>query len=173
MGSATPPSRCLGELTFPEVRARLRETSILCLPMGAMEQHGRHLPLNTDAVIAEELARRIIARWGDEFDLWLLPTVFIGLSREHDWAPGTLSLSMQNFVALLKELAREIVRSLPARNVLVVNGHGGNRGVLENLMHELYSELRLNTCVIHPFDLARQRHRVQAWTFMRARTRPR
>jgi creatinine amidohydrolase/Fe(II)-dependent formamide hydrolase-like protein len=123
--------------------------------MGAMEQHGRHLPLNTDAVIAEELGRRIIARWGDEFDLWLLPTVFIGLSREHDWAPGTLSLSMQNFVALLKELAREIVRSLPTRNVLVVNGHGGNRGVLETLMHELYSELRLNTCVIHPFDLAR------------------
>jgi hypothetical protein len=66
MGSATPPSRCLGELTFPDVRARLRETSILCLPMGAMEQHGRHLPLNTDAVIAEELARRIIARWGDD-----------------------------------------------------------------------------------------------------------
>jgi creatinine amidohydrolase/Fe(II)-dependent formamide hydrolase-like protein len=123
--------------------------------MGAIEQHGRHLPLNTDAVIAEELARRIIARWGDEFDLWLLPTVFIGLSPEHDWAPGTLSLSMQNFVALVKELAREIVRSLPARNVLVVNGHGGNRGALENLMHELYSELRLNTCVIHPFDLAR------------------
>jgi creatinine amidohydrolase/Fe(II)-dependent formamide hydrolase-like protein len=39
--------------------------------MGAMEQHGRHLPLNTDAVIAEQLTRRIVVRWGDEFDLWL------------------------------------------------------------------------------------------------------
>jgi creatinine amidohydrolase/Fe(II)-dependent formamide hydrolase-like protein len=122
--------------------------------MGAMEQHGWHLPLNTDAVIAEELARRIIARWGEEFDLWLLPTVFIGLSREHDWAPGTLSLSILNFVGLLKELAREIARSLPARNVLIVNGHGGNRGVLETVMHELHSELHLNTCMIHPFDLS-------------------
>jgi creatinine amidohydrolase/Fe(II)-dependent formamide hydrolase-like protein len=155
MASAASASRSVGELTSAEVRQLLRQTSILCLPIGAMEQHGLHLPLNTDAIIAEELARRIIARCGDEFDLWLLPTVFIGLSREHDWAPGTLSLSIQNFVALLKELARELVRSLPARNMLIVNGHGGNRGVLENLMHELYSELHLNTCVVHPFDLAK------------------
>jgi len=122
--------------------------------MGAMEQHGRHLPLNTDAVIAEQLARRMVARWGDKLDLWLLPTLSFGLSREHHWAPGTLSLSIQNFVALVKELAREIVRSLPARNLLIVNGHGGNRGVLETLMLELYSELRLNACAIHPFDLS-------------------
>jgi creatinine amidohydrolase len=154
MVSATPPGRCLGDLTYPEVRAYLRETSILCLPMGAMEQHGSHLPLNTDAVIAEELARRIIARWGEEFDLWLLPTIFIGLSREHDWAPGTLSLSIGNFVALAEELAREIARSLPARNLLIVNGHGGNRGVLDTLMRELHAELRLNACAIHPFDLS-------------------
>src|ERR1700738_1624808 len=125
MGSATPPSRCLGELTFPEVRACRRETSILCLPMGAMEQHGAHLPLNTDAVIAEELARRIVARWGNEFDLWLLPTISISLSREHDWAPGPLSLAIQSFVALLKDIAREIVRALPARNIAVISGHGG------------------------------------------------
>ncbi|HEY7244301.1 MAG TPA: creatininase family protein [Xanthobacteraceae bacterium] len=155
MGAATPPSRCLGELTFAELGGLLRESSILCLPMGAMEQHGRHLPLNTDAVIAEELARRIVARWGDEFDLWLLPTIFVGLSREHDWAPGTLSLSIQSFAAVMTELAREIVRSLPARNLLIVNGHGGNRGVLGALMLELHSELRLNACAIHPFDLSR------------------
>ena len=44
----------LGELTFPDVSRWLKETSILCLPIGAFEQHGAHLPLNTDAVIAEE-----------------------------------------------------------------------------------------------------------------------
>src|SRR3974390_3392321 len=91
--------RSLGELTFPEIRRRLKETSVLCLPIGAIEQHGPHLPLNTDAGIAD--------RWGDEFDLWLLPTVPISLSREHDWAPGTLSLGIETFVALIKELARE------------------------------------------------------------------
>jgi creatinine amidohydrolase len=155
MASGASVGRAVGELTFPEISRRLTETSILCLPIGAIEQHGAHLPLNTDAVIAEELARRIVARWGKEFDLWLLPTVVISLSREHDWAPGTLSLTIQTFVALLKDLAREIVRALPARNVVIVNGHGGNRGILDNLMHELQSELALNVCVIHPFDLAK------------------
>src|SRR5262249_61379775 len=86
---------------------------------------------------------------------WQLPTVPISLSREHDWAPGTLSLSIQTFVALLRELARDIVRAVPARNLAIVNGHGGNRGVLDNLLHELRGDFGLNACVLHPFDLAR------------------
>ena len=101
-------------------------------------------------VVAEELTRRIVARWGDELDLWQLPTISISLSREHDWAPGTLSLSIQNFVALLRDLARDIVRALPARNLVIVNGHGGNRGVLDKLIHELRGDFALNACVIHP-----------------------
>jgi creatinine amidohydrolase len=146
--------RSLGELTFVEVSQRLQQTSILCLPLGAIEQHGPHLPLNTDVIIAEEFLRRMIARWGEAFDLWQLPSMAVGLSREHDWAPGTLSLTIQNFVALLRNLAGEIVRALPARNLVIVNGHGGNRGVLDNLMHELTGDFGLNTCAIHPFDLA-------------------
>jgi creatinine amidohydrolase len=152
---ARPPSvRSLGELTSPEVSRFLKATSILCLPIGAIEQHGAHLPLDTDVVVAEELARRIVTRWGDELDLWQLPTVSVSLSHEHDWAPGTLSLSIQNFVALLRDLARNIVRALPARNLVIVNGHGGNRGVLDNLIHELRGDFAINACVIHPFDLA-------------------
>jgi creatinine amidohydrolase len=147
--------RSLGELTFPEVSGKLTPSSILCLPIGAIEQHGAHLPLNTDVVVAEGVARALIARWGDAFDLWQLPTLSIGLSREHDWAPGTLSLSVQTFATLLKEMGREIVRALPARNLAIVNGHGGNRGILEGLLHELRGDLAINACVIHPFDLAR------------------
>jgi creatinine amidohydrolase len=147
--------RSIGELTFPEISRKLKASSILCLPIGAIEQHGAHLPLNTDVIVAEEVTRALIARWGDQFDLWQLPTLAISLSREHDWAPGTLSLSVQTFAALLKETAREIVRALPARNLAIVNGHGGNRGILENLLHELHGDLELNACVIHPFDLAR------------------
>ena len=154
MGRSRFP-RSIGELTFPEISGKLKQSSILCLPIGAIEQHGAHLPLNTDVVVAEELTRALIARWGDEFDLWQLPTLSISLSREHDWAPGTLSLSVQTFAALLKEIGREIVRALPARNLAVVNGHGGNRGILENLLQELRGDLALNACVIHPFDLAK------------------
>ncbi|HEV2956556.1 MAG TPA: creatininase family protein [Xanthobacteraceae bacterium] len=150
----TRSPRSIGELAFPEISGKLKASSILCLPIGAIEQHGAHLPLNTDVVVAEEVTQALIARWGDQLDLWRLPTLSVSLSREHDWAPGTLSLSVQTFAALLKELAREIVRALPARNLAIVNGHGGNRGILENLLHELRGDFALNACVIHPFDLA-------------------
>ena len=147
-------TRAIGDLTFPEVSQRLRETSILLLPVGAFEQHGPHLPLNTDTIIAEELARRMVARWGETHDLWLLPAVSISVSREHDWAPGTLSLSIENFIAVVRNLAQDIIRSLPARNLVILNGHGGNRGVLETLVRDLTRDGALNCCVIHPHDLA-------------------
>ena len=153
--ASAPIRRTIGELTSPEISRALKGNSILCLPLGAIEQHGPHLPLDTDVVIAEGLTRRIVVRWGDEFDLWQLPTLPIGLSREHDWAPGTLSLSIQGFSALLRDLAGTMVRALPARNLAIVNGHGGNRGILDNLLHELQGDFGLNACVIHPFDLAK------------------
>jgi creatinine amidohydrolase len=148
-------SRQVVELTSAESGRLISETSILCLPLGAIEQHGPHLPLNTDLVVAEGLTRAIVKRLGEEFDLWQLPAVVVGLSREHDWAPGTLSLSIAGFVTHLRELAGTLVRALPARNLVILNGHGGNRGVLENLLHELKGDFGLNACAIHPFDLAK------------------
>jgi creatinine amidohydrolase/Fe(II)-dependent formamide hydrolase-like protein len=142
-------SRTIGDLTFREVGASLRDTSVLCLPMGSMEQHGPHLPLNTDTVLAEALTRRIVERFGESYDLWQLPALAIGLSREHAWAPGTLSLSVAGMTALLRDLAREIVRALPARNLFIVNAHGGNRGILEALGRELRGDFGLNLGALH------------------------
>jgi creatinine amidohydrolase len=147
--------RRIGDLTFPELARELDEASILCLPIGAIEQHGPHLPLNTDVIIAEEMTHRLIARWADDFDLWQLPTLSIGLSREHDWAPGTLSLSILSFTALMRDLGRSIQQNLPTRNLAIINGHGGNRGVLQTLIYELEGDFELNTCVIHPLALAK------------------
>jgi len=154
------PGRSIGELTFPEISKRLRASSILCLPIGSIEQHGPHLPLNTDVVLAEEFTRRIIARWGDTYDLWQLPTLAVSLAREHEWAPGTLSLSIEGMVALVRDLGREIARNLPARNLAVINGHGGNRGILEALAQDLRADFGLNVCVLHPAGWAEVEHNV-------------
>jgi creatinine amidohydrolase/Fe(II)-dependent formamide hydrolase-like protein len=143
-----------GDLTFQEAASVLTEKAILCLPLGAIEQHGPHLPLNTDVVVAEGITRRIVTRWGDEFNLWQLPVIAIGLSREHDWAAGTLSLSIEGFTTVLRDVVRDLTRMQSRCNVAIVNGHGGNRGVLEVLLHELRAEFGVNACAIHPFDLA-------------------
>jgi creatinine amidohydrolase len=144
------PSRLIGELTSPEASKLLSESSILCLPVGSIEQHGPHLPLNTDVVLAEEFTHRIIARWGKSLGLWQLPTLSVSLAREHEWAPGTLSLSIAGMVAVVRDLGREIARSLPACNLAIINGHGGNRGILEALIQDLRADFGLNVCVMHP-----------------------
>ncbi len=147
-------ARLIGELTSPEVTERLRATSVLCLPIGSIEQHGPHLPLNTDAVLAEGVTRAIVAKWGETHDLWQLPAISISLAREHEWAPGTLSLSVAGMTAHLHDLGRTIAKSLPARNLMIVNGHGGNRGILEALALDLRADCGLNVCVFHPASFA-------------------
>ena len=140
--------RLVGSLTFEEI-ARLRERSVLLLPIGSIEQHGPHLPLDTDTILAQALAGQITARFGEAFDIWQLPPLPLGLSREHAWASGTLSLSITGMTTLLRELAREVVMSLPPRNLMIVNGHGGNRGLLEVLMYEFKADFQLNACALH------------------------
>lgn len=146
--------RLLGELTFQDVSRRLSAHSVLILPIGSIEQHGPHLPLNTDVVIAEALSAAIVKRWSGSFDLWRLPAISVSLAREHEWAAGTLSLSVLGMTQLILDLGRTIRRSLPTRNLLILNGHGGNRGILEALVRDFRADMQLNVCIFHPAALS-------------------
>src|SRR5262245_37871311 len=94
-------SRMIGQLVLGWVATAVQANSVLCLPLGSVEQDGAHLRRSTDCVIAESLTRRIVERWGEEHDLWQLPAVPVGLSREHAWAPGTMSLTVSGMTAYL------------------------------------------------------------------------
>lgn len=86
-------NRWFGSLSAPEIHSRLSARTVLCLPIGSYEQHGPHLPLHTDTIIAEGFTRRLVDRHGDTYDLLSLPSVPYGLSLEHSWSPGTVSLT--------------------------------------------------------------------------------
>ncbi|MFI7336979.1 creatininase family protein [Streptomyces sp. NPDC050085] len=151
---ADDQERSYGRLTAPRVTAELTEQSIICLPVGSLEQHGPHLPLNTDTVIAERFAARLATHVADRHDLWVVPTVPYGLSPEHAWSPGTITLTIPLYVSLIEALVAEYLRATPARTVLLVNGHGGNKGVLEALVHQLQRTHSVATCVVNPGSLA-------------------
>ncbi len=140
--------RVFGALTCEDA-AHLRPQSILLLPLGSMEQHGPHLPLDTDTVLAQALAAKIVETHGAAFDLYRLPALPFGLSREHAWAAGTMTLSVAGMTTLLRETAGAIVRSVPARRLMILNGHGGNRGILDAILHELKSDFGLEVCALH------------------------
>jgi creatinine amidohydrolase len=143
-------ARRLADLRAPEVAARIGPGSVLVLPVGAVEQHGPHLPLSTDLLVAEAVSERIVAERGDELDLWLLPALAVSRSNEHAWSPGTLWLSATTLLAVLDDLGRSIA-ALPARRLVFVNGHGGNSALLNVACRELRLAHGLMTFLAHPF----------------------
>lgn len=146
--------RQLDRLTAADLPDRVRAGSVLCLPVGSTEQHGPHLPLATDTVIAETFTQNLVAAHGETFDLWQLPALPYGIAPEHAWAPGTLSLTITEFTTLLHTLVAQHLQATKARHLVLVNGHGGNRGVLAALVYEFGHAHDISVCVLHPLALA-------------------
>ena len=73
MAVVTASTRRLAELRAPEVAERVSDRSIIVQPLGAVEQHGPHLPFDTDLVVASEVAEAKVAEVGDDIDCWVLP----------------------------------------------------------------------------------------------------
>ncbi|MEA2157255.1 MAG: creatinine amidohydrolase [Solirubrobacteraceae bacterium] len=144
-----PTSRRIADLAAPDVARLLGERSVLVQPVGAVEQHGPHLPLSTDLVIAQEMAERVVARRGEELDLWLLPALAYTKSDEHAWAPGTIALRAQTLLAVLDDIGRSLA-TLPANRLAFLNGHGGNTALLAVANRELRRAHGLMTFLLHP-----------------------
>ncbi|WP_084647305.1 creatininase family protein [Parafrankia discariae] len=150
-----PVARHVGRLTSPAISTEMTSDAVLCLPIGSYEQHGPHLPIYTDTILAEGFAFAAVDRWGDTYNAWALPTIPYGLAREHKWAAGAVSFSVRVFSDMLLGICAELADSFPARNLLVVNGHGGNRGILEALVYEIKDLHGINACITHPTALAK------------------
>ena len=149
--------RAFAALTAPDVAAELGEQSLLCLPLGSIEQHGPHLPLDTDTVIAEGFAHRLATHVADRHNLWVGPAIPYGLSPEHARTQGTITLNLCLYARLISQLVEEYLRSTRTSSVILVNGHGGNRGVLEAVVHEFRHSHGVTTWVLHPAALAASR----------------
>ncbi|WP_245159257.1 mycofactocin biosynthesis peptidyl-dipeptidase MftE, partial [Blastococcus sp. TF02A-35] len=117
--------------------SEMPERPVLVVPLGAVEQHGPHLPLATDTRTAEAVARAAVP--GIDGAL-LAPAVAYGASGEHEGFPGTVSIGTEALTTLLVELGRSAGRW--AGRLLVVNGHGGNFFALRTAVPQLREEGR-------------------------------
>lgn len=135
----------LGELTWPEAEARLRETDLVLLPVGAVEQHGPHLPLDTDAFDAERLAHEVAAACSDPKPL-VLPLIPYGVSYHHEDFPGTISVRNETMSQLVYDVGMGAARC-GATKLVIVNGHGGNGPALAYAAQMVNRDARIFTCV--------------------------
>jgi creatinine amidohydrolase len=130
----------LGATRWPEVESGPRR--LLVVPLGSLEQHGPHLPMDTDTRIAVAVASHAVASHASagRDGVGLAPPVAIGASGEHAAFPGTLSIGTQALTLLLVELGRHASLHWPA--MLLVNGHGGNAPAVHAALRQLRAEGR-------------------------------
>lgn len=152
----------LAQLTRVEAGERARAGAICLVPVGSLEQHGDHLPVSTDSLIAEHVCLEVARR--ARSDVFVTPALWTGFSPHHLRFGATVTLAGATFAALV----RDTVESLRAwcSRVVVVNGHGGNRGPLitlgvENGIESIsYWELvrTPRMSALFPFDLGSVGH---------------
>ncbi len=149
VGSKTVKLRSFADLCGPDLAAAMTPSTVVLQPIGAVEHHGSHLPLATDALVVDAVARAVASEAPD-LDMLVLPTLYYGLSTEHVWAPGTVSLSPSTFLALLDDVGASVART-GAKRFAFLNGHGGNTHLLRVAAREIRARYHLYTFVLQAY----------------------
>jgi creatinine amidohydrolase len=112
----------LQEMTSPEIGNLSRDIPVL-VPVAALEQHGRHMPVFTDSMLLGEVVRRVGEAMKDR--VLIAPVMWLGNSHHHLDFQGTLSASPRVYLDLLNDLAENVIAH-GFRRIVFINGHGGN-----------------------------------------------
>lgn len=135
-----------GKLTWQQAGKMKGKTVIL--PLGALEEHGPHLPLSTDTIIPMELAKRVSARTG----ALILPPVEYGYVFTLRDFPGTMTLRHSTYAALITDIVSECVRHGFSK-ILILNGHGGNSSIAKHALNELTLTKKFRACMVSWWEM--------------------
>jgi len=135
----------LGELTWPEVKRRFQEVDVALLPVGAIEQHGPHLPLDCDAFDADYLAKKVAEKCRSPRPL-VLPLISYGVSYHHEDFSGTLSVNPETLSQMVYDIGMSAVKH-GITKLVIVNGHGGNSPALHFAAQMINRDAHIFTCV--------------------------
>jgi len=143
-----PDARNFAYLSWKQVDALSRESTLLVLPAAAIEQHGHHLPLATDTLINNLLLGHALGKLPSELPVYALPPVHYGKSNDHIGFAGTLAVSAATFMAVLRDLGASLA-SAGFRKLVLYNTHGGNTSLIDVMARDLRAEFGLQTFALH------------------------
>lgn len=148
-----PARRFLPYLSWTDIGALPdKANTVIVLPVGAIEQHGPHLPCSVDSVISSGVLGRALDKLPAEIRAFGMAPITYGKSDEHLHFPGTMTLTGPTLLAVVTEIGESVYRA-GFRKLLLANGHGGQPQVLEMAAREL--RLRHGDFVIVPFHVSR------------------
>jgi creatinine amidohydrolase len=138
----TLPSRFWADLSTRDFAQLDPARTIAVLPVAATEQHGPHLPLSVDSVLADGIVAASLPHLAPELSVLFLPTQAVGLSPEHARFPGTLTLKTETVLRLWTDIG-ESVAAAGVRKLLLFNSHGGQVSVMDLVARDLRARLNL------------------------------
>ena len=129
----------LADLCYPDIQEYLKTKDLILIPMASTEQHGPHLPLKTDTVTAEEVARRV----AKQIQVLYTPCIWMGYSPQHLHEPGkgrgTITIRAETLLNLMYDVARSLIHH-GFNRLIFVNGHGSNVKVVDPVLRRLRYE---------------------------------
>ncbi len=145
----------LENMTWPEVERRVDEgLDGVLIPVGSTEQHGRHMPLNTDCFIARSVCERAAEQAAAEnLNLLIAPTLNVTLSWYHMQFPGSMRLSPTTFLQVFREFCDSLSQH-GFRNLIAFNGHGGNIAALTVAINDYFETTGRRVFLVQWWDLA-------------------
>lgn len=134
-----PRTLIWAEMTRAELTAARDANALVLIPTGSIEQHGDHLPVETDMLLSTAVAELTATRIAGNTPVVVAPSVPFGFTPHHLSWPGTISLRLETYIAMLGDIARSVIDSGFTRAVFV-NGHGGNSAPLRSLTGQLITD---------------------------------
>lgn len=129
--------KTLFEMSWPEAEEALKKTDIVVVPVGATEQHGTHLPLGSDTIQGTEIAKMVTDKLAEEgITVVAAPTIPFGVSHAHMKFPGSITLSSDTLMRVIKDVCRSL-HYHGFRRFVILLSHGGNLSTLRLVASDL------------------------------------
>ncbi len=148
----TEPNFLYEEFTWEEIKVIVKENRVVLIPIGSIEQHGPHLPLNTDILIATAFCTEAGKRKPSH--VLVMPPVSYGFNEHHMDFPGTIAIDGGAFITYILGVTTSLARH-GFQKILLVNGHGSNSPFLDIVARRTIIETKALCGTFMPYALVR------------------
>lgn len=143
------------ENTYKELKEAIDKNSVILLPIGQIEEHGLHLPLKTDAFIAEKICEKI----GEisEIPVIVMPTIYYGYSTKEvkKW-PGCPSIKIETFISFVYDICSSLIE-MGFKKIVIVSSHGNHTGALEVVVRKIADDYGVYIALTIPNVIAKEK----------------